>query len=90
MTKPDVAKRRPALPQPADDAGLPPPRRKPGPPPDYDWPLVVAHELIRRAKAGEKDPTNAAMIEHCETNLKCSPGLKEMQRLLNKLLRGQF
>ena len=66
---------------------LPPPRRKPGPQPRHDWPLFVASELIRRAKAGEKEPTAAAMIEHCETHLKWSPGLKEMQVLLKKLLR---
>ena len=67
-------------------------RRKPGPPPTHDWPLVVAAELIRRAKAGEKDPTAAAMIKYCEKTFpdEFSPGLKEMQRLLKKLLSGQF
>ena len=67
-------------------------RRKPGLPPTYEWPLVVAAELIRRAKAGERDPTAVAMIDHCETTFadKFSPGLKEMQVLLKKLLLGQF
>ena len=29
-------------------------RRKPGPPPTHDWPLVVAAELIRRAQGGRE------------------------------------
>jgi hypothetical protein len=64
------------------------PRRKPGKRPKYDWPLVVAAELIRRAKAGEKDPTALKMIEFCEAEMRYSPGLKEMQLLLKKLLLG--
>jgi hypothetical protein len=68
------------------------PRRKPGPPARHEWPLVVGAELIRRAKAGKKDPTAAAMIKHCEKTFsdQFSPGLKEMQVLLKKLLLGQF
>ena len=68
------------------------PRRKPGPSPTHEWPLVVAAELIRRAQAGEKDPTAAAMIRYCEKKFsdEFSPGLKEMQGLLKKLLFGQF
>lgn len=62
-------------------------RRKPGPQPTHDWPLFVASEMIHRAKAGERDPTAAAMIEHCEKHLRWSPGLKEMQLLLKKLLQ---
>ena len=67
-------------------------RRKPGLPPTHDWPQVVAAELIRRAKAGEKDPTAGAMIKYCEKKFsdEFSPGLKEMQVLLKKLLSGQF
>ena len=67
-------------------------RRKPGPPPTHEWPLVVAAEVIRRIKAGERDPTAAEMIEHCENTFpdEFSPGLKEMQVLLKKLLLGQF
>jgi hypothetical protein len=66
--------------------------RKPGPQPKHDWPQVVAAELIRRAKAGEKDPTAGAMIKYCEKKFsdEFSPGLKEMQGLLKKLLFGQF
>jgi hypothetical protein len=68
------------------------PRRRPGPLPKHDWPLVVAAELIRRAKAGQKDPTADAMIKYCEKKFpdQFSPGLKEMQVLLRKLLLGQF
>jgi hypothetical protein len=67
-------------------------RRKPGPLPKHDWPLVVAAELIRRAKAGQKDPTAGTMIKYCEKKFpdQFSPGLKEMQVLLRKLLLGQF
>jgi hypothetical protein len=65
---------------------------KPGKPEAYNWPLVVAAELIRRAKAGEKDPTASKMIAHCEGVLPGghSPGLKEMQKLLKRLLTGQI
>jgi hypothetical protein len=64
-----------------------PPRRKPGPIPKHDWPLFVARELIRRAKAGEKDPTAIKMIELCaESDMDYSPPLRSMQELLKKLL----
>ena len=62
--------------------------RKPGPQPKHDWPLIVAAELIRRAREGKKDPTAAAMIRFCEKTFsdEFSPGLKEMQALLKLLL----
>ena len=62
---------------------------KPGPPPAHDWPTVVAGEAIRRAAAGEKFPSIASMIKHCEKVLPggYSPGRKEMQILLQKLRR---
>jgi hypothetical protein len=60
-------------------------RRKPGPQPIKDWPTVVARELIRRAKAGEKEPTAIKMIEFCEGEIGYSPVLREMQKLLEKL-----
>ena len=65
---------------------------KPGKPEAYNWPLVVAAEMIRRAKKGMKDPTAAQMIEHCEKVLPggYSPGLKEMQILVKQLISGQF
>jgi hypothetical protein len=70
------------------ESDMPPPRRKPGKQPTYDWPLVVAAELIRRAKVGEKEPTAAKMIEFCEAKVRYTPGLKEMQLLLRKLRLG--
>jgi hypothetical protein len=62
--------------------------RRRGKRPIHDWPLFVAAEVIRRAKAGESDPTAAAMIQHCESTLPgaFSPGLKEMQIILKLLL----
>ena len=75
----------------AGDTGAPQ-RRKPGKVPTHEWPLVVAAELIRRSKAGEREPTAAEMIRYCEHTFpdQFSPGLKEMQTLLRKLLFGQF
>jgi hypothetical protein len=67
---------------PASDA---PTRRRPGPQPIKDWPTLVARELIRRAKAGEKEPTAIKMIELCERAIGYSPVLREMQKLLKKL-----
>ena len=67
-------------------------RRKSGPPPRHEWPLVTATEVIRKVRAGERDPTAAEMIDHCEKTFpdEFSPGLKEMQVLLRKLLLGKF
>ena len=89
--EPHIVKRWPELQPVGDEHTAPsPPPRKPGNPPKHDWPLFVAHEVIRRAKAGEKDPTATAMIKLCETELGVSPGLKEVQILLRKLLHGRF
>jgi hypothetical protein len=91
--KPDIDKIWPLLavnmPKPeakADRQSETPPRRKPGPTPKYDWPTVVARELIRRAKAGEKDPTAIKMIEFCADRLDYEPSLRSMQEWLKTLL----
>jgi hypothetical protein len=63
--------------------------RRRGRPPTHNWHEIVAVELIRRAKAGEPDPTAPQMIEYVELELlprEFSPGLKEMQNLLRRLL----
>jgi hypothetical protein len=68
----------------APDAPL---RLKPGPVPKYEWPMVVAAAWICRAKDGESDPTAEEMRAICERVLpgEYSPGLKEMQKVVNKL-----
>ena len=73
---------------PVEQAEAPPTGRRRGRRPTHDWHLVVAAELIRIAKAGEPDPTAQEMIEYCERELPgaYSPGLKEMQRVLRRLL----
>jgi hypothetical protein len=68
------------------EASNAPPRWKPGKRPIKDWPTVVARELIRRAYAGEKKPTPAAMVRFCEKTIKHSPDPSDMQKLLKELL----
>ena len=65
---------------------------KPGKPEAYNWKLVVAAEMLRRAKKGEKDPTAVQMIQHCAQALKggYEPGSKEMQIFVKQLRSGQF
>jgi hypothetical protein len=60
-------------------------RRKPGPPPKHEWPLVVARELIRMALAGEKMPTAPKMLQFCENKWRWQPDIRQMQRLLSTL-----
>jgi hypothetical protein len=62
------------------------PRRQPGPRAKKDWPKVVARELIRRARAGEDEPTAAQMCQFCQNKLGWQPDLRAMQRLLRDLL----
>jgi hypothetical protein len=72
-----------------EEQQAPQPGRKRGRPPTHNWHEIVAAELIKRAKAGEPDPTAPQMIEYVEDELlprKFSPGLKEMQNLLRRLL----
>jgi hypothetical protein len=84
----DASEVRALLPRRALSAELesPPPRRKPGPPPKLDWPTVVARELIRRARAGEREPTAPEMCQFCEDKLLWQPDVSLMQRLLRELL----
>jgi hypothetical protein len=72
---------------PSEQADNPTSRRKPGHPPKHDWPMVVARELIRMALAGEKmPPTAPKMLQFCENKLRWQPDIRQMQRLLSKLL----
>jgi hypothetical protein len=63
-----------------------PARRKPGPETKHDWPIHVAIEVIRIIRAGERMPTAAKMAQHCEDTLGFQPDIREMQRLLRRLL----
>jgi hypothetical protein len=72
--------------QPAyDDAQPTPQRRKPGPPPNYDWQTHVMREVIKRLRAGEKFPTAPAMLQWCEDEWDWQPDIRQMQRLLRDL-----
>jgi hypothetical protein len=82
----DIDKLYPVAAAANQETDMPSPRRKPGPQPIKDWPTVVAHELIRRAYAGEKKPTPAAMVRFCEKTTNHSPDPSDMQKLLKKLL----
>jgi hypothetical protein len=62
------------------------PRRKPGKPPDHNWPMAVARDLIRRARVGEPMPTAPDMLQWCEDNWGWQPDIRQMQRLLRDLL----
>src|SRR5262249_40825027 len=44
-----------------DDEPTPAKRRRPGPQPELRWRTALARELIRRARAGEPDPTAEQM-----------------------------
>jgi hypothetical protein len=72
---------------PSEQAENPTTRRKPGRPPKHDWDMVVARELIRMALAGEKmPPTAPKMLQFCENKWRWQPDIRQMQRLLSKLL----
>ena len=62
------------------------PRRPPGPRAKKDWPMVVARELVRMARAGENDPTAPQMCEFLERTLGWQPDIRSMQKLLRSLL----
>src|SRR5262249_11786807 len=62
------------------------PRRKPGRKPKHDWPTHVARELIRRVRAGKRDPTAPEMLQWCQENLGGEPDIRQMQELLRDLL----
>jgi hypothetical protein len=64
-----------------------PPRRRPGPQAEKDWPKWVEHELIRCALNGEKVPTPAKMCERCDKALGYQPDIRAMQRLYRELRR---
>lgn len=68
------------------DGAAPQRRRRPGKQPKHDWPIVVARELIRRAKLGERNPTAPKMLQFCEDKLGWQPDIRQMQKLLKELL----
>ena len=63
-----------------------PPRRKPGKQPRGDWQMLVAIELYRIERNGEKAPTPAAMCVWCQNKRECNyhPDLREMQKLYRR------
>jgi hypothetical protein len=62
------------------------PRRRPGRQPKHDWPKHVTHEVIRRLRAGEKEPTAPEMLQFCEDKWGWQPDIRQMQMLLRDLL----
>jgi hypothetical protein len=72
--------------EPQAETQPPPSRRRPGPPPKNDWPTRVTRELIRRARAGERNPTAPEMLQWCEDMWDWQPDIRQMQNLLRVLL----
>jgi hypothetical protein len=83
----DLDKLYPVAP-PTRETPLPtlPPRRKPPSRTTKDWRTVVARELIRCARAREREPTASQMCEFCELKLGWEPDISLMRRLLRRLL----
>jgi hypothetical protein len=52
-----------------------------------EWPLHIARELIRMARAGEEWPAASGMLQFCENNWGWQPDIRRMQKLL-KFLSG--
>src|SRR5262249_21280410 len=67
-------------------ADAPSDRRKPGPQARGDWPKHVTREVIRRLRAGEKQPTAPEMLQWCEDEWRWQPDIRQMQQLLRDLL----
>jgi len=67
-------------------ADAPRDRRKPGPQARGDWPKHVTREVIRRLRAGEREPTAPEMLQWCEDNWRWQPDIRQMQQLLRDLL----
>jgi hypothetical protein len=62
------------------------PRRRPGRQPKHDWPKHVTREVIRRLRAGEKEPTAPEMLQWCGDKWDWQPDIRQMQQLLRDLL----
>jgi hypothetical protein len=62
------------------------PHRTPGRQPKHDWPKHMRREVIRRLRAGERDPTAPEMLQWCEDKWGWQPEVRQMQRLLRDLL----
>jgi hypothetical protein len=61
-------------------------RRKPGKRAKGDWPMLVARELIRRARNGKAEPTAPQMLQFLEDSIGWQPDIRLMQKLLKELL----
>jgi hypothetical protein len=75
--------------QAAEGAPTPAPtplRRKPGPAPTSDWPLIVAREMIRIVLANEDMPTASEMCERVYATCNYLPEIRPMQKLMKQLL----
>jgi hypothetical protein len=76
----------PAEPKVEQEAEDSPSKGIPGRRPTRDWPIVVAAEVVRLARAGALErPTSTAMIKHCEDKIKFSPKPEPMRLLLKRL-----
>jgi hypothetical protein len=62
-----------------------PQRRRPGPQPELRWRTALAHELIRRARAGEPEPTAEQMCALVQDK-SGKPDLRTVQKEMKKLL----
>jgi hypothetical protein len=73
-----------------EEKGDGPARRKPGEGYTEDWPLHVAHEVIRilqnQMPSPPKIPSAAVMSKRCENACGYHPDLRAMQKMLKRLL----
>jgi hypothetical protein len=69
-----------------DDAQPAQPQRRREPPPEHEWSMEVAREVIQRERAGQPMPTAPQMLDWCRNKWDWEPDIRQMQKLLRKLL----
>jgi len=82
---PDIEKIWPPEAPPSEQRADEAPRRPPGRQPKHDWPKHIRREVIRRLRAGEREPTAPEMLLWCEDKWGWQPDIRQMQRLLSDL-----
>ena len=83
---PDIERIWPPEAPPSEQRADEAPHRPPGRQPKHDWPKHIRREVIRRLRAGEREPTAPEMLQWCEDKWGWQPDIRQMQRLLSDLL----
>jgi hypothetical protein len=76
---------QPDKPEPTPVRESKPPRSKPGPRPNMDWPTYVENAVKELIRSGKPIPTAAYFCQLCEDELGYQPDIRQMQRLLRSL-----